>query len=204
MEFYHDLVTQKSWQLLQGLRQKYHFILIGGWAVFLYTKALKSKDIDLILDYQELVRLKEAFSVSKNERLKKYEIKTEGVDIDIYLPFYSDLGLPVEEVEKYLTSLEGFTIPVPEVLALLKMKALTERKGSVKGRKDLIDLLSLFQVQGFDFERLKEIAGRYNLENLLTVTAEEMKNVFQIEEMDLNSHRLSRLKKQVLPQLKIV
>jgi len=54
MPYYHDLIAQKSWQLLQSLGKKFDFVLIGGWAVFLYTGALKSKDIDLILDYPQL------------------------------------------------------------------------------------------------------------------------------------------------------
>jgi hypothetical protein len=47
--YYNDLITQKSWQTLQVLRGRLEFVLIGGWAVYLYTKALKSKDIDLNL-----------------------------------------------------------------------------------------------------------------------------------------------------------
>ena len=45
-EFYQDLITQKSFEALQNLKREFDFILIGGWAVFLYTKDLKSKDID--------------------------------------------------------------------------------------------------------------------------------------------------------------
>lgn len=40
MPFYHNLITQKSWEVLKKLKAKYDFILIGGWAVFLYTKSL--------------------------------------------------------------------------------------------------------------------------------------------------------------------
>lgn len=101
MNFYHELITQKSWELLVKLRQNYDFILIGGWAVYLYTHALKSKDIDLVLPYEELEKLKEEFMVSKNERLKKYEAKAEGLEIDIYLPYFSNPGLPAEELRKF-------------------------------------------------------------------------------------------------------
>ena len=87
--FYQEMVTQKSWQILQNLKKQVAFILIGGWAVFLYTNSLKSKDIDVIIDYGQLEDLKRTGNVYKNERLRKYEIKREGVDIDIYLPFFS-------------------------------------------------------------------------------------------------------------------
>jgi hypothetical protein len=43
----------------------------------LHSKALKSKDIDIIVGYDELEKLKNDFSVFKNGRLKKYEIKFE-------------------------------------------------------------------------------------------------------------------------------
>lgn len=71
MNFYHDLITEKSWQTVQDLRKEYNFILIGGWAVFLYTQALKSKDIDVVMEYRELEKLRLNFAVSKNDRLKK-------------------------------------------------------------------------------------------------------------------------------------
>jgi len=58
MEFYHELITEKSFKILQDLKRKFNFILIGGWAIYLYTKTLKSKDLDIILDYDELEKIK--------------------------------------------------------------------------------------------------------------------------------------------------
>jgi len=200
-QYYHDLVTQKSWQLLQDLKQKYKFVLIGGWAVFLYTKALKSKDIDFVLDYPELEKLREAFLVTKNERLKKYEIKTEGIDIDIYLPFYSELGLPAEKVSEHTLFLEGFKVPEVEILAILKAKALQERKGSLKGKKDLIDLVGLFGLDVFNFEKLTEYAEKYQTTESLAALAQEVRQASGIEELGLNVHQMARLKKKILSQL---
>ena len=54
MEYYQNIITAKSFQILQALKRQYDFILIGGWAVFLYTRTLKSKDIDIIVDYPAL------------------------------------------------------------------------------------------------------------------------------------------------------
>src|SRR3990172_12655467 len=108
MDYYSELVTQKSWQLLTELRKNFSFILIGGWAVFLYTQALKSKDIDLVLEFSELEKMRQKFPLSKNERLKKYEVRVEEVEIDLYLPFYSNPGLPAEEIKKWTQGLEGF------------------------------------------------------------------------------------------------
>ncbi|HQO27670.1 MAG TPA: hypothetical protein PKX21_01230 [Candidatus Pacearchaeota archaeon] len=49
-QFYHHLVTEQSFKLLQELKRRLDFILIGGWAVFVYTQALRSKDIDIVVD----------------------------------------------------------------------------------------------------------------------------------------------------------
>lgn len=153
MQFYHDLVTEKSFQLLRVLRRQFKFVLIGGWAVFFYTRALKSKDIDIMVDYGELSRLKEVYPVSKNERLKKYEIKRGEVDVDIYLPHYSDLGIPIERLTAFTVEREGFTLPVPEVLFLLKLYAYQSRRGSVKGKKDELDIFSLAFLPEFDWRQ---------------------------------------------------
>src|SRR3989337_2063355 len=121
--YYHNLLTSKSWRLLQALRKNYNFILIGGWAVFLYTHALKSKDIDLILEYPELAKIKERFEVSKNNRLKKYEARSAEVEIDIYVPHYSNPGLPAEDLKNFEVSQEGFKTLEKEVLSILKLQA---------------------------------------------------------------------------------
>lgn len=134
-EFYHDLITEKSFEILQQLKKKLNFILIGGWAIFLYSKTLKSKDIDLIVDYDELEKIRKDFQLFKNERLKKYEIRIGEIDVDIYLPHFSKLGFPAEEIRNYTQSVEGFIVPVPEILLILKTIALTERKGTAKGGK---------------------------------------------------------------------
>ena len=120
MNFYHSITTDKSWQLLLNLRKKYKFILIGGWAVFLYTRALKSKDIDVVIEFSELEKLRDEFIITKNNRLKKYEAKAEGLDIDIYVPFYSNPGLPAEVLKEFVVNLEGFKVPQKEILAILK------------------------------------------------------------------------------------
>jgi len=201
MQYYHDLITQKSGLLLQNLKKKYDFVLIGGWAVYLYSRGVKSKDIDLILDYPELEKLKEEFPVTKNDRLRKYEARSEETEIDIYLPYYSDLGLSVEEIVKLTIQIEGFKIPQAEVLVLLKAKALSERKNSVKGRKDLIDLVSLFSLESFDFETLKQNTKDYKVENFLGIVATEIKNINRIDELDLNVHKMAAFKRKILPQL---
>lgn len=200
-EFYHELVTEKSYKILQDLRRGFSFVLIGGWAVFLYTKALKSKDIDILVDYNELEKMRSEFSVSKNDRLKKYEIKIDEVDVDIYLPFYSNLGLPVEEIKKYVRSVEGFMVPSPEMLLLLKTYVAKARQGSAKGRKDMIDIFSLIKELEINWKLFKEIAQKHNLQMLLGDLKDMISNEKEIFELYLSAHALARLKKDVLAKL---
>ncbi len=201
MQYYHDLVTERSFTLLKSLKRKYKFILIGGWAVFLYTRSLKSKDIDIILDYKELSLLKENFIVRKNRRLKKYEVQTEGIDIDIYLPYFSELGLPCQEIQKFTLNKEGFTIPVPEVLLILKQVAFRERGESPKGRKDKIDIFSLLLLENFDFSKYKSILKQYHQEQILSYLKKLVKETFEVKELHLSRYKMSHLKRKILQRI---
>ena len=201
MEFYHDLITEKSFKILQDLRKKFDFILIGGWAIFLYTKSLKSRDIDIIVDYDELEKFKKEFDIVKNERLKKYEAKVEQIDIDIYLPYYSNIGLPVEEVKKYTQSIEGFNVPIPEILLILKTYTFFQRKNTTKGKKDLIDIFSLLLKEIINWQEYKELIKKYNLEEINKKLKELISSTKNLSELNLLNHQLSRLKRKILENL---
>jgi len=202
MQYYHDLITEKSFDILKSAKRKYRFILIGGWAVFLYTRSLKSKDIDIIVDYEELSKLKEDFKVTKNSRLKKYEIKTKGIDIDIYLPHFSDLVLPCQEIEKFTITKQGFALPIPEVLLILKQGAFLSRKESSKGIKDKIDIFSLLSLENFDFLKYEKILKKYKKEKFVGYLIDLLKETFEIKELKLSRHKMSRLKKEILKKVK--
>jgi hypothetical protein len=201
MEFYHDLITEKSFNLLRELKKNFDFILIGGWAVFLYTKALKSKDIDIVLDYSELEKFKECFDIFKNERLKKYEAEIEGIDVDIYLPFYSQIGFPLEELRNHIQVLEGFLVPFPEILLILKVFTLKERKGTTKGKKDVLDIFSLLKTEVINWENYKKLIEKYNLQNITEDLKIILKSQTRIPELNLSNHTLARLKKKILEKL---
>lgn len=143
-ELYHDAIVERSWAALQDLRRRFEFALIGGWAAWIHTRGAKSRDIDIIVDYPVLAELRLAYPVRKNERLKKYEIKADGFDIDIYLPHYSTtLAVPPEIVLQRLENREGFAVPDVDTLLILKLGAWQDRRGTPKGEKDLLDILAL-------------------------------------------------------------
>lgn len=198
MDYWHNLVTQKSFDILKKLRKDYSFILIGGWAIYFYTKALKSKDVDIIVDYEELARLKEKFPLTKNERLRKYEIKNEEIDIDIYVPYYSNPGLPAEAMKEYTTEREGFHLPVPEALLILKQKAFLERKNSIKGEKDKIDIFSLLKGTSFDFSRYFKILKLHNKTEFAQELIKLVQDTREVKEISLNRQSFAKLRKKIL------
>jgi len=200
-QFYHDRVTDKSFQLLVKLNKDYNFVLIGGWAVFLYTNSLKSKDIDIILEYSELGKLRENFTVNKNDRLKKYEIKTGEFDIDIYLPYYSELGIPAEEIIKLTEKREGFILPSLEILFILKIYVWQKRKGSIKGRKDELDMLSLVFLPEFDCSNYLKMINKFGFTAEHKKLISFLKKTKRVPELKLNEQQISKLKKKILPKL---
>ncbi|OGG21185.1 hypothetical protein A3D03_06620 [Candidatus Gottesmanbacteria bacterium RIFCSPHIGHO2_02_FULL_40_13] len=200
-QYYQDIFTEQSWQILIQLKQKTEFTLIGGWAVYLYSKALKSKDIDLIADYLQLDFLKKEYEVQKNDRLKKYEVKMSGIDIDVYLPFYSNLGIPVEELIKYTAKIDTFTVLRKEMLLLTKLYAYNSRRTTVKGQKDAVDIFALLFLTDFDIGFYKEIVKEFKLNEL----NKHLKTLFavtrQVPELDLNPHFFKKKRDRVLEKL---
>lgn len=200
-DFYNDLITQKSWKTLQELKKEIDFVLIGGWAVYLYTKSLKSKDIDIVLSYENLSKLKNLFSITKNDRLKKYEARNEEVQIDIYMPFYSNLGIPVEEIIKEVKRLETFTLPKPEMLLILKQYTFTQRNLSAKGRKDMIDILSLLYHTEINWKLYKSLLDKFKMINYLMKLQSLLDSNTHLPQLSLNQHSYSKLKKNIIAKL---
>ncbi len=197
MPYYHDLITEQSWKKLQELKGHHAFTLIGGWAVYLYTKGLKSRDIDFICSYEELQKLKNQYDLQKNDRLKKYEIHQGTFDIDIYVPFYSNLGLPVEDLEKMTRSVSGFRVLAPEPLLILKQKAFQDRAGSLKGEKDKIDIIALLK-DAVDMKRYEKLLAEYGQKSCLADLKTLLKTIRDVPELGLTAHALARLKKRIL------
>lgn len=196
MNYYTSLVTQKSWEELLILRKTIDFTLIGGWAVYLYTKTLKSKDIDIIIDFDKLPILEKQYELNKNDRLKKYEATKEEIQIDIYLPYYSQIGIPVEVLTKQTKSLEGFAVVDSDYLLALKLYALSERGRTPKGRKDFVDAVALISARVFEWEKLAEILKTYKLQEAQDNFLESLDEYYEVPELNLNRHQFAKLKKE--------
>jgi len=165
MEFWSDVMIDRSFKVLQELRKRLDFVLIGGWAVYFFTGATKSKDIDMIVDFENLSKVKSDLDIKKNVLLRKYESEMEGVSIDIYVPYYSDFAIPVEEIVKNIVVVENFRIPKPEILLILKQQAEMQRKDSVKGQKDRVDIVSLAISGKVNWRRYVQLLRKFNLED---------------------------------------
>jgi len=197
MAYYHDIITQKSWEELKILNKKVKFVLIGGWAIYLYTRQLKSKDIDILIDYSELGKLKEGYDVTKNDRLKKYEARKGEIQIDIYLPHYSEIGIPVDLLIDSSISLEGFRVLNKEFLICLKIYVLSIRGRTPKGEKDFLDILSLFKVGSGDINKIVKTIKDYNLEKQFDYFLNFLDERVEAEEIGLNKHQYKKLKTEI-------
>ncbi len=108
-------------------------VLIGGWATYIRTRVAKSHDIDIIVDLPTLAKLKAKFQLSPSHHIsgRKFEIKVEGVGVDVYPVYQSKLGqrlqIPVEVLMNHTEKLDRTRILTAEGQFVAKMAALLDR-----------------------------------------------------------------------------
>ena len=200
-EFWTDIVTRASWQKLTQLSREISFVLIGGWAVFLHTGKHKSKDIDIIVDHETLSYLKTNYDLTKNPSLKKYEIKQDKFDIDIYTPFFSNLKIPAQDIlENYNTRVKAINVITPEALLVLKQAALEQRSGTPKGMKDEIDITTLLLYAGIDWKKYADILKKHGLQDYAPALASLVKNYDekQLDYLGVSFKQFKNWQKQTL------
>ena len=198
-EFWNSLLTEESWKILQELKKSHNFILIGGWAVYIFTKQQKSKDIDIIVDINELQKFKPE-NLGKNDNLRKYEIKKQNIDVDIYLEHYSRLAIPVEDIKKFAVKVEGFQVACPELLLVLKQAAYKDRENSAKGEKDKLDIVSLLFFSEIDFNKYQEILDNYNL-NYFQELKRLLKNFKDYNSLNISPIEFKKMKNKILAKM---
>jgi len=169
-----DEIVERSWTVLGELKELADFVLIGGWAVYFWSRRLKSRDIDLYIDQENFYRLQSAllqkdYAVKRNVRLKKFEALIGDVEVDIYTPFMSNLAVPCSDVfdKKLFSLVEGFKVAIPEVLLLLKAQAAQQRWQAEKGLKDRVDIISLLKFVDVKRDLFEQMLRKYDRRNLL-------------------------------------
>jgi len=172
-----DETVEKSWQVLNELRNLADFVLIGGWAVYLWTKKLKSRDIDLCINQENFYKLQQELqqrnhALKRNIRLMKFEAIIDTVEVDIYTPFISKLIVPCLDIldNKLYSSIELFKVAQPEALLLLKAQAAQQRWHSEKGIKDRVDIISLIKYADIKKDTLTQMLKKYDQEHTLRNT----------------------------------
>lgn len=203
MEYWNTLITEKSWEMLQKIRKEINFVLIGGWAAYLWAKSHKSKAIDIVIDYKELDNLKLNYRLIKNDNLRKYEIKIEDIDIDVYLPFYSKLPL-LKNIKDYTASVEGFKVIKPHALLVLKQAAEISRSNSEKGVKDRLDIMDLLLKCDIDFKEYSRILEKEKLNNFRKRLIEIAARFEDLNYIGLNPGQFKLKKEKIIKEIKKV
>ena len=171
MELWNEIIVEKSYDVLNKLKGEIDFVIIGRWASWFYTKTIKSKDIDMYVNFKDFFIFQEILAnkgifISLNKKLKKYEAKIDEVDIDIYTPNYCDLIVPCKDIfaDNWFKSINGFKVILPEPFLVLKLKAEEARMGTIKGFKDRIDILSMIYSIELNKQFLLELENKYKLD----------------------------------------
>lgn len=134
--------------------------------------------------------------VSKNMKLRRGEF-----DVDVYLPHYSTLGIDISEIKKKTTVREGFIVPKPEMLLSLKLYAWRDRQGSLKGRKDELDIFSLATLPEFDWDKYLDYVGAYRLEEINNLFLNLIKKTSSVQELGINEQKMAKMKKTILAEI---
>jgi len=169
-----DEVVERSWRVLGDLKGFADFVLIGGWGVYLWTRKLKSRIIDVYIDQENFYKLQseltqKGYALKRNARLRKFEALIGDVEVDIYTPFVSRLVIPCLDVfdRKLYSVIEGFKVAIPEVLLLLKAQADKDRWHAEKGLKDRVDIISFLQFADVKRDVLEQMLMEYDTKQTL-------------------------------------
>jgi hypothetical protein len=202
VEIWPEHVTDRSWKVLSELNAKASPVLIGGWAVYLWTGALKSAYVDLFMTDDGLWKIEAR--IRKHPKLKKYHAVIDGVDVDIYTPSLCGLAVPAADVyaNRWYALVREFNVLLPEPLLILKCEAARSRWGSRKGFKDRCDILSLLRLRGLDPDLFRELLLRYRSFDVMgTLRRVVQQSVEEYEVLGLSAWRGRREALRVLRML---
>ena len=200
MEFWNSDITGESWNQLISLSKKYKFVLIGGWAIYMYTKLQKSRDIDMVVDYVQTRPLFADFQMRNNPSLRKYEIKFQKFNVDVYTQFYSRLSVSPQDLLNNYRVIENIMVPRVEEMLILKPGAFYDRKSSIKGQKDRVDIAGLVFYSTVDYSRLRVLLNQYKKESYMDLLLDAVGNIDRhlLPYLNLNESTYSKIRKRTL------
>lgn len=124
-------------------------IFIGGMATYLYGSdnllpVNISHDVDFIIKKDDINDVETMYGPLKiNNRLKKREFIIGETQYDLYIEFQHGLKFDYSELQKHSNIIQGVRVPALEHLLALKTLAYIDRKESLKGEKDLRDIITM-------------------------------------------------------------
>jgi len=145
-------------------RLQARWVLVGAHAVGALTEPRATVDIDFIVEEAKLRQVLDALE----RELGKLEVvdmgpalRLQGLDVDLIRSTTHPL---FEEALRHTRNLEGWRIPRPEVLIVLKfLAAVSPWRGLAKKTYDLGDLRALYHAVGkdqLDAELMQRLAAR--------------------------------------------
>jgi len=162
-QFWNREATERSLRLLGSLASRSDFVLIGGWAVYLYVGAQKSQDIDIVIGYDGLNYFRQ-FGISEYPRSKiKYSV-VEGVVIDLFVEEFIDPDMPFPSsiVLNNYVRIQNIKVVDRNILLLLKLWGYFSAD-ETKHRKDIIDVVSLLFYGDIDLGKVNEYVEKYKI-----------------------------------------
>src|SRR5229473_6574417 len=181
-------------------------VLIGGWATYIRTRVAKTHDIDIIVDHATLAKLRAKFQLSPSHHIsgRKFELKVEGVGVDVYPVYQSKLGqrlqIPVEVLINHTEKIDRTRVLTAEAQFVAKMAALLDRQDTIPGEKDRHEMWELLNSSpGFDFTAVAGILRRGGWEgkpqtDLLEQTFDLLGETADLSKHDRATLRLHRVR----------
>jgi hypothetical protein len=163
-QFWNREATNKSLKLLGSLTNHVDFVLIGGWAVYMYVGAQKSQDIDIVVDYDSLNYFRQ-FGISEYPHSKiKYSV-VDGVVVDLFVEEFidPDMPFPSKMVLDNYVRMQSIKVVDRNILILLKLWGYFSAD-EIKHRKDIIDVVSLLFYGGIDLKKVRRYVERYKID----------------------------------------
>lgn len=114
----------------------------------------------------------------------------------------SKLPIPIEDLNEYSTKIEGLRVVKPEALLILKQGSELNRKDSVKGLKDQIDIMALLFSSQFDFNFYHELLKKYKLEGYYNRLKTIVAGFKDYTYLDLNPREYKIKKKVIMDKMR--
>ena len=111
--------------------------------------------------------------------------------------------MPIKDIIYRTTKIGGFEVVILEELLILKQGAEHERKNSVKGQKDIVDIMTLLCFANINFEKYKELILKYKLHSFGHRLKEIISTFNDLKYIGFNVKEYSKIKKELLEKLAI-